>query len=339
MHNFVHGRDIASSISEALRGAEQMDLAVAFWGLGAIDRLGLSAQKPTRIICDALSGGCNPTELESLLRLSQESKQQFEVKHLSRIHSKVYRTPTVAFVSSANASANGLSEGNEGTIEAAIRTESSEVISQIDSWFEAKWDEAETIDEPLLQRARDAYKRAAPRPDEKTVLETLLSDPSWFRNRVRLIAIEGDASPRADAAYEEFGRRQFSQYELDQYDKIDFSPPYYENDAPVREVEKLLQAGDYALDFTDGSELVVSRLRPNPYIALDDKNSITLVEPRKDVLGRRFPAAEQKIFRKAVEQYLKETKIKRDDFGHYLDELPALLLDIIRSLSNSPKAK
>lgn len=338
MHSFLYGDDISKDIFEALREAEQIDLAVAYWGWSAVDRLGLSKQRPTRIICDALSGGCNPAELETLLRFSQESLQ-FEVKHLDRLHTKVYRTPTAAFVGSANASTNGLNDGSNGTIEGVIKTQSNDVISQIDRWFSDKWREATTLDEPLLQRAREAYRRSAPRPDEKTVLETLLSEPNWFRRRVRLIAIDDDPSTEAGLAYEELGRRQFSKHELEQYDKIGFSPPYYENDVSVSEVEKLLQAGDYALDFTDGSELVISRLRPNPYIALGKDNSVTLAEPRKDVLGRRFPSNEKKIFRTAVEQYLLQAKIQRKDFGLYLDEMPKPLLDIIRSYYNSVEKK
>ncbi len=53
-------RAIASHISEVLA-------AVAYWGSGAGDRTGLTQHdRPAnvRVICDLLSGACNPVEIE-----------------------------------------------------------------------------------------------------------------------------------------------------------------------------------------------------------------------------------------------------------------------------------
>lgn len=330
MHQFIDGTTILPQIKSMLNAADRIDLAVAFWGRGAIDRLGITTEKPTRILCDALSGGCNPSELRALFEKGKTSSS-FEVRHLRKLHAKVYLTPNTVIVGSANASTNGLGEeGDVGTIEAAIASKSDTVIKETFAWFQTKWDAATEIDDDLLKEAERAYKRTFPgRADERTVLETLFDNPSWFRNRVRLIAIVGDANSEAISAFEEFGRRQFAKEELAKFDEIDFDP-YYQNDAPLPEVGDLVQAGDYVLDFCDGSDLTISRLRPNPFIAFGKDDSITLVEPRRDVLGRKFPLAEQTAVRKAVEEYLAETGTQRDDFGFYLDELPAQLLQFVR---------
>lgn len=334
MHRFVGGSHLGKEIRKALLVAERCDLAVAFWGIGAISELGLSTRRPTRIIFDALTGASNPQELKSLLEMSRVST--FEVKHLSRLHSKVYLTPDVAFVGSANASRNGLAEG---TIEAALRTEAREVVDQTLEWFDDRWKEAQTFDESLLQKAIDIWE---PDPLPRgTFLETLLENPNWFRRRVRVVAVADKPSDDAINTFEELARNQFSEYELKEYDRRKFLP-YYENGTSKSEIEKDEQPGDYIVDFSDGKKLYICRLKQNPHIAVGKTNSITLVEPRDDVRGCRFPRPERRILREAVEEYLSERPSSRAGLSFKLEDMPERLVELIRRRSqesSGPKVR
>jgi len=67
---------------------DRADFAVAYWGKGATERLGLDKirKKPVRIICDLWSGACNPNELQKLL------DRGFKLRTKDRLHAKVYIT-------------------------------------------------------------------------------------------------------------------------------------------------------------------------------------------------------------------------------------------------------
>lgn len=331
MHHFVAGGDILKQVRDLLTMADHADLAVAFWGKGAAEMLQLNATKQTRIICDALSGGCNPTELRTLFELSDRSQKRVQLRHLRGLHSKVYLTRQGAVVGSANASTNGLGEEvSPGTIEATILTRSPTSLKDIQHWFDEMWKRALEVDEQTLRKARLAWIGTAPRPTDSgtTVFDLLFSNPSWFRNRVRLIVIEGESSPEADAAFGKFGRSQFSAQDLKHFDEIGFDP-YYHNEAPVSDVEKIVRAGDYVIDCGNGSGVEVSRLRPNPHISFGADDSITLLEPRKDVLGLKFPRAQKLALSRAARDFRKQRKINPNDFGFYLDELPPDFIDLI----------
>ena len=106
---FLHGRALARAIVEALKG-ERRDLAVAYFGKGAMQRLGLKAPKGARILCDFWSGCCNPFEIELLIRGGAD------IRDSRGLNAKVYIGSEEAVVASANASANGLGlEGDEVT--------------------------------------------------------------------------------------------------------------------------------------------------------------------------------------------------------------------------------
>ena len=82
--------------------------AVAYWGKDATKRTGL-AEHPNRaevrVICDLLSGACNPNEIEELTRIG------VQVKTLDRLHAKVWISGHDVIVGSANASHKRSSRG------------------------------------------------------------------------------------------------------------------------------------------------------------------------------------------------------------------------------------
>jgi hypothetical protein len=133
----------------ALRG--ELKLAVAYWGAGSLDLLGL---KPSRsnltVVCCLKGGKSDPDVIEKFGR---------RIKQNDRLHAKVIWTPRGAIVSSANASSNGLPEEegiSQGLIEAGIFVSDEPELSSIKQWIGELYDKAKPIGQKDLQNAREA---------------------------------------------------------------------------------------------------------------------------------------------------------------------------------------
>lgn len=144
----------------ALSGA---NIAVAFWGRGAIDQLSLqSAPKGTRVILNADSGACNPEELRLLKDLPN-----VQAKNNRRLHAKVLLGRHAMLVGSANFSANGLGfQGGEtiGWHEACVFSDDPLTIATTENWFASLWERSEPLDDAVIARAvlaRDTLRRHA----------------------------------------------------------------------------------------------------------------------------------------------------------------------------------
>ncbi|WP_164155263.1 phospholipase D family protein [Sandarakinorhabdus rubra] len=161
-------------------------LAVAFWGKGAIERLGLSREGlKAEILCNLDSGACNPAELRRILGLPD-----ITLKSHPSLHAKVYWTPSAAVLGSSNASANGLAlEGQQATSwrEANIRLNDPEVLGEIATWFDGLFNQGYEIGEEHLGRAEliwNARARSAPSgtplvSDLLTAYDKAPAHPAW----------------------------------------------------------------------------------------------------------------------------------------------------------------
>lgn len=162
-------------------------LAVAFWGKGAIERLGLDRGLKAEILCNLDSGACNPAELRRIRALSG-----ITLKSHPSLHAKVYWTPAGAILGSSNASANGLAlEGDAagGWREANVRINDPAMIGNIAAWFEALFAEGNAILDDDLERAEQVWKaRAKMVPtgnrlvgDLFTAFKNAPTHPAWRR--------------------------------------------------------------------------------------------------------------------------------------------------------------
>lgn len=138
---FLAGPDIRAQILRRLKKTKKFDAAVAFWGKGAAGQFPdhLKTGK-VRIICNLLSGGTNPYEIEKLRDCG------FQIKHRDDLHAKVYLFDDDAIMGSANFSANGLGlEGKEqsGWLEAGALLDDAAAQAARD-WFEALWKDKQT---------------------------------------------------------------------------------------------------------------------------------------------------------------------------------------------------
>lgn len=169
-----------------------LDMAVAFWGEGAVKELGLKKLRAIRVLLELQSGGTNPAEVRLLMKLPH-----VEVKQLPRLHAKAYISRDSVLIGSANASANGLgSEGSESTRwhELAVRTSEASVVCEAKSWFEKKWAAGHPIKPSQLGKAEREWKeRQRIRPkvgsDAKDILAAALNNPGEFRNRGLFVVV------------------------------------------------------------------------------------------------------------------------------------------------------
>lgn len=149
-----------SQILEAVRQLVQRDgellAAVAYWGKGAGHETGIrTREQPARILCDLLSGSCNPEEIVRL-----KSCRNVGIKHRDNLHAKVWTIGNEILVGSANASMNGLGFAQTGpSIEAAIHLSNAEIARSVQGWFNQQWHRAKCIDDRLLQVARFRWNR------------------------------------------------------------------------------------------------------------------------------------------------------------------------------------
>lgn len=199
----AHLIDNQQHLAEWVRNQrDNIDIAVAFWGDGAVEMLGLSPDRAFRILLDLGTGGTNPNEVRKLLKIAPKS-----VRCVDRLHAKAYIAEKELVLGSANASANGLGlEGTEATRwrELGLRTDDVNAVKEAKSWFDRQWRSAKLIDKEMLQAAEKAWKnRQRTRPistaqKRENLLDAVRASPSEFRNRgIWVMVIIDDLSKKA----------------------------------------------------------------------------------------------------------------------------------------------
>lgn len=326
MQKFVAGQDILSAIKAAFEDAERADLAVAYWGLDAVKRLGVGGiAGPVRILCDAWSGACNPEELERILKLETD----VELRTLRGLHTKVYLTPDCVIVGSSNASANGLGEEGEeaGNSEAAIQTSDPALVAASRAWFEEKWKLTDTTpvttnDLPALRLLWKARRQSRPldRMAGRTLLEALRNNPEFFRDRpIRVVAYEnGTVSPIAEKKFRQLAPTAYTKHQLEKYKN---SIPYYEDDGTWD-----VSPGEYILDFgySRKAKKVSSagfwRVRAeDPFHRFGSEGRIILCDRVHTFGGLKLTKSDQDEIGKQISLYLLASGIVPDEDGNLLD--------------------
>ncbi|WP_210339028.1 phospholipase D family protein [Ensifer sp. ENS04] len=156
--NFLNETAALETIQEMFHKTDTATIVVAFWGSGAVDKLGLRKPwKTLRVVCNLESGACNPSEIEELMALGDF----VEVRSDPQLHGKVYLTERQLVLGSSNASSNGLVvEGTAiaGWAEANIVSTDAHLISQLRTWCDGRFAAAGDIDTEKLDLARAAWK-------------------------------------------------------------------------------------------------------------------------------------------------------------------------------------
>ena len=325
MH-FLTGVDIQTQVRTIASRTGEVMAAVAYWGKGAAGRTGLSGHEDpssVRIICDLLSGACNPKEIEALQRFG------FTVKTLDRLHAKVWIGGDDVIVGSANASQNGLlGEGEKAAnanVEAAVLSHDPALARRLAAWFELQWDASTEIETRHLVLARQIWKRhrrSGGRGFTSTLGEKILNPGPLDRfSALRLIAYPDiGASPEAEEFLNENAPRYYTDEE---WEDIRADNPFYE--WPFAIPEWSHKPGTVFADFAcppDGGQFTFNgfwKIRDCPSIRLETTR-ITLLTKLPDFDGYPFPRREYASLARRIGAHVEEHGHHRDDFGSYIDE-------------------
>jgi len=322
---FLTGVDIQNQVRTIASRSGEVMAAVAYWGKGAADRTGLSGHEDpasVRIICDLLSGACNPNEIEALQELG------FTVKTLDRLHAKVWICGDHVIVGSANASQNGLlGEGEkaaDANVEAAVMSHDPALARRLVDWFELQWDASARIEKRHLIRARQIWKRhrrSGGRGFTLTLDEKIRNPgPLDQFSALRLIAyLNEDPSAEAENFVAQNAARYYADEELKE---IGTDNPFYE--WPVASPAWSHKPGTVFADFSCPAEGERFRfngfwqIRECPSIRLK-KTRITLLTKLPDFEGYAFPQRERTALARRIHAHVEKHGHGMDAFGSYID--------------------
>lgn len=155
---FITEKEVAKIVQEKLEGGSSLSAAVAFWGSGAADSLGVIKQSSSRIsiVCNLKMGGTNPEEIIEI------KERGVKVGHRDDLHAKVYIFDDSVIVGSSNASANGLAfqEGDHMSWrEANIFTSDTKILADAKAWFKEISRKSARVTSADLKVAQDAWSR------------------------------------------------------------------------------------------------------------------------------------------------------------------------------------
>lgn len=168
MSEFLTSEALTGKIREIV-GGNNVKCAVAYWG----DH-GFEDVDNWKIICDIV---CGSTSDEVLKKLGAPGNPN--LKHIEKLHAKVYLSDRGVVIGSANASAGGLdSDGRPARlVEAgAFHEVNGKVWQQATDWFDTQFGDASVVDDAALEIAKLAY-----RPSHRPIVE-----PKDFLDLVRL---------------------------------------------------------------------------------------------------------------------------------------------------------
>src|ERR1044071_2221803 len=151
---FLARSQLTKAIRRLIASKRPIKAAIAYWGSGAFETLGLdSRRKNVKVICCLANGKSDPNVISKFAKRARQN---------DRLHAKVIWTPTAAIVGSANASSNGLPEEENktvGLVEAGILIDDKELLKEIGSWFDSEFKKAARITKLDLKQAKEARDR------------------------------------------------------------------------------------------------------------------------------------------------------------------------------------
>ncbi len=223
--DILRGPAAENEIKGLLRKEPGIKIAVAYWGEGAVERLGFRAlaEKKVQVVCNLRSGGCDPAEINALIELFGPDA----VLTNDKLHAKVWWTERVAVVGSSNASTNGYGlEGDEaaGLIEMNVRVTAPADLLELERWYNhdlAAETRRMTRSDFLIAKKRRAQIRAGRPLSGASLLEVAKHDPQALRDRNILVWV-WKHTERSNWANDKLKHEQSSRYdsEIDCYENV-----------------------------------------------------------------------------------------------------------------------
>lgn len=322
---FLTGADIQRHVSRIVHRTADISAAVAYWGTGAAERTGIARKRDrarVRVICDLLSGACNPSEIETLVALG------VQVKTRNHLHAKVWIAGDDTIVGSANASKSGLplddDTGVGGNIEAAMLSRDPGLSSELQGWFDSQWQDSTVITEHHLAEAARLWQRRS-RANRRGFARTLAQkiatpEPSDRFSGLRLVAYR--AASWSDAAERFLRDKAKAHYSGREWADLDGEAPFYE--WPASASEWMPGPRTALMDFScarQGGCFTFNGLwavRDAPPIPLTETR-LTLLTRLADFNGHSVSNAEQTELAERVRRFVAHHDYRADDFDFYID--------------------
>ena len=182
---FLDHNTTSKQISQLIKKGDNTKMAVAYWGDGSIEKLGIDCtSKRLDILCSLRAGATNPSVIRKLRSLNH-----VRVRHLDGLHSKCYISDNQMIIGSSNASSNGLnlsdSEINPGTEtmwwEANYLVTDTSHITHARKWFDRLWEIGKEVTSRDLQVATEQW--ASRRANRKGLTKS--RKVPWSLNRLK----------------------------------------------------------------------------------------------------------------------------------------------------------
>ena len=295
--------DTASRLKEFMKAPGLARLAVAFWGKGAVRRLGLGQRKgETRILCDLFSGGCDPDEIKKLL------KPKIEVRYLKGLHAKLYCTEDGSCCRLKQCicewPGGTKMQSWQGTYELNVVFDAKPLQVAAREWFDRHWRDAElnVVDKDIAKSARGVWKRRR----SQTLLKTIAADPDSLRgSRIKVLVYN-------DVWFEDELERSLNmQLVPGLYTEPEWKGMRDFYDFYLDATNWSVEPGTIFMDFHWGSERATPRYQDawrvrskKRWGKLNDGTRVITCEHLKDIGGLQFPTSEQRRFEKALKSYL-----------------------------------
>lgn len=321
--SFLTGPDIQAHVRRIASCVGEVMAAVAYWGEGAADRTGLAENpdaKNIRIICDLLSGACNPAEIETLMQLG------ITVRTLDRLHAKIWINGDDVLVGSANASRSGLpsedEQGASANIEAAVLSQNPDLAREVTDWFERQWCASTDVQGRHLDLARQLWKRrSSGRGFTSTLIDTIRNPaPSDQFFDLRVVAYPGlEVSPQAEEFVTANAGRYFTD---DEWDDFGDESPWFE--WPLDGLD-WCRPGTVFIDFTcppEGGEFTFNgfwQMRHCPPVELPDMR-LTLLTKLPHFNGYSLSQQERGAIVRRIQETVVQRGYETDELGFYVDE-------------------
>ena len=322
---FLTGPEIRTEVQRISRRPGKLRAAVAYWGDGAAGRAGLSEREnpeQVRIICDLLSGACNPREITALRR------RGIRVKTLDRLHAKVWINGNEIILGSANASRNGLpvtdEDARQANIEAAFLSGDPNLSRKVTKWFKNQWRLASEIDDDRLAQAEELWERRRHSPGRAftpTLLQKIRNpDSSDQFFRLRLVAYPiGDFSDEVKDFFRDRGARHYSDEQLRNFG--DDLPCYQ---WPQEGPEWTVPSGAVCMDFScepEGEEFSFNgfwQVRDYPTVPLTNCR-LTLLRQLPHFEGYSLFSKDEKKIARRIRKHVAQREPEVDERGFYVD--------------------
>lgn len=296
---FLSGERILTALREANAAHTARRLAVAYWGAGAVERLGLESDlSDTRVICDLWSEGCNADAVLDLIGKGAH------IRTVEGFHAKTYLYPDRVVLGSANASRGGLGAEDEPPTrtETALWCNDAAVLEEASSWFKTAWLRGTPVDAVMVKAARGEL--AAIRDARRTsLLHTLVHEPKPFDGLDVYVtlyedgAVSKEAEQTWDIARGKYGADDRAAYEA----RGEW--PFYE--VAGDQLDNCPEGRIY-LDFTRGKKGKptfngIWKVRTDGHEPVGDTGRfLVLLDRLPSIHGRRVVDAEMKAFAAAL---------------------------------------